>query len=315
MLRLATTADLQCLIDDEIQESLTLDYKASASLAKDSKSRDELCKDVSAFANSAGGQIIYGIEEKDRLPTKIDAGSELTREWIEQVIGSNIQPRLQGLVITPIQLSAARYAYLLTIPASKTAHQAPDKKYYRRFNFESVPMHDYEIRDVMKRAMTPQPFVALSFNQGDKTTTAQLNRGLDMIVPVPLIVRVGNRSLEPALYTLVTLGLDAQLEINDYGGFDRGAPTETSRGHSLIQVHKRVNIPHDLPIFQELEFRLGERPLCFSFEFRTPSDEYLVRCTVHTPGFSRIEDWIIHRSGTRLTLQGPLPPIHSLDEA
>jgi predicted HTH transcriptional regulator len=64
MLKLTTRDDLQRLIDDEIQESLTLDYKASPALAKDSKSRDELCKDVSAFANSAGGQIIYGIEEK-----------------------------------------------------------------------------------------------------------------------------------------------------------------------------------------------------------------------------------------------------------
>jgi hypothetical protein len=43
MLRLDTRADLQRLIDDEIQESLTLDYKASPSLAKDSRSRDELC--------------------------------------------------------------------------------------------------------------------------------------------------------------------------------------------------------------------------------------------------------------------------------
>jgi predicted HTH transcriptional regulator len=60
----------------------TLDYKSSGALAKDSKSRDELCKDVSAFANSAGGQIVYGIDEKNK---KLDGGSALTREWIEQV--------------------------------------------------------------------------------------------------------------------------------------------------------------------------------------------------------------------------------------
>jgi hypothetical protein len=48
MLTISTKDDLQRLIDQEIQESLTLDYKASPSLAKDSRSRDELCKDVSA---------------------------------------------------------------------------------------------------------------------------------------------------------------------------------------------------------------------------------------------------------------------------
>src|SRR5262245_21148346 len=101
MLKLETKADLQGLIDDEIQESLTLEYKASAALAKDSRARDELCKDISALANSAGGQIVYGIEEEDRKPKKIDGGSDLTREWIEQVIDSKVQPRIEGLTITP----------------------------------------------------------------------------------------------------------------------------------------------------------------------------------------------------------------------
>jgi hypothetical protein len=53
----ASSRDLQRLINEEIQESLTLEYKASPSeykaspsLAKDSLSGDKLCKDVSAFA-------------------------------------------------------------------------------------------------------------------------------------------------------------------------------------------------------------------------------------------------------------------------
>jgi predicted HTH transcriptional regulator len=107
MLKISTKEDLQRLVDEEIQESLTLDYKASPSLARDDKSRDELCKDVSAFANSAGGQIIYGIVEKDRKPVKVDDGGDLSREWIEQVIDSRVQPRLDGLVITPVPVGSA----------------------------------------------------------------------------------------------------------------------------------------------------------------------------------------------------------------
>src|SRR5579863_7950182 len=104
MLHLNTKSDLQRLIDDAIQESLTLDYKASPALARDRKY--ELCKDVSALANSAGGQIIYGIEEKDQKPFKIDDGVEgITREWVEQVIDSNVHPRILGLTITPIELA------------------------------------------------------------------------------------------------------------------------------------------------------------------------------------------------------------------
>ncbi len=142
MLKLETKADLQRLVDDDIPESLTLDYKASPALAKDGSSRNELCKDVSAFANSAGGQIIYGIvEKKDDKPARVDEGSDIPREWIEQIIGSNIQPRIGGIVITPIDAGNSRNAFVITIPASSTAHQAPDKKYYRRFNIRIGQRH------------------------------------------------------------------------------------------------------------------------------------------------------------------------------
>jgi predicted HTH transcriptional regulator len=63
-LKLETKSDLDRLIADDIQESLTLDYKDARALGKTDPQRNELCKDVSAFANSAGGQIIYGIQEK-----------------------------------------------------------------------------------------------------------------------------------------------------------------------------------------------------------------------------------------------------------
>jgi hypothetical protein len=87
MLQLETKADLERLITDEVKESLTLDYKESDALGKDSKQRDDLCKDVTAFANSAGGQIVYGVGEDKNLPIKVDDGADpaITKEWIEQV--------------------------------------------------------------------------------------------------------------------------------------------------------------------------------------------------------------------------------------
>ncbi|MGY3239959.1 putative HTH transcriptional regulator [Bradyrhizobium sp. USDA 4448] len=76
MIDLKTKADLQRLVDEALEESLTLDYKASAALSRDGKAPDELCKDVTALANSAGGQIIYGIEEDKltRKPSRVDEG-------------------------------------------------------------------------------------------------------------------------------------------------------------------------------------------------------------------------------------------------
>ena len=70
-------AALQQYINDEIEESLTLDYKAADSLDKADKKKTEITKDVSAMANSAGGIIIYGISEhkdpsRKHLPEKMN---------------------------------------------------------------------------------------------------------------------------------------------------------------------------------------------------------------------------------------------------
>ena len=53
--------DILSMIKDEVQESINLDYKACDSLGKSDGRKREISKDVSAFANSAGGTIIYGI--------------------------------------------------------------------------------------------------------------------------------------------------------------------------------------------------------------------------------------------------------------
>ncbi len=157
-----TEQDLLNLQAAGTQESLSLEYKQCDALQNSDVRKNELSKDVSAFANSAGGELIYGMIENDHLPAGVDVGFDLAgpikREWIEQVIGSRIQPRIQGIVIRPIALSGAnagRFAFVLDIPQSHTAHQAFDKKYYKRRNFTVEPMEDYEIRDVFNRAKTP----------------------------------------------------------------------------------------------------------------------------------------------------------------
>jgi predicted HTH transcriptional regulator len=57
---------LQNYIDTQIEENLTLDYKAADSLDASPKKKDEVTKDVSAMANSAGGTIIYGIKSMSK---------------------------------------------------------------------------------------------------------------------------------------------------------------------------------------------------------------------------------------------------------
>jgi len=163
MARNWTEAKLQNFITNGIEESLTLEYKAAEALDRSEYKKKEMTKDVSAMANAAGGVLIYGISEfsaenKRHLPEKITPvnRNEFPREWVEQIIQA-IRPRIDGIVIHSVNLSSGEThaAYVIEIPQSNTAHQASDHRYYKRFNFQSVPMEDYEVRDVIFREQTP----------------------------------------------------------------------------------------------------------------------------------------------------------------
>lgn len=161
MLPPKTREDVDQLILDQVQESLHLDYKASG--AVDYSKRAEITKDVCAFANSDGGTIIYGILEQNNTPTKIDSGvdhKKFSREWLEQVINANISPRIDGIEIVQIALSPDNSVYVVHTPKSyRGPHQSLDKKYYKRFNFQSVAMEDYEINDIRNRRNVVFPLV------------------------------------------------------------------------------------------------------------------------------------------------------------
>ncbi|SEF13838.1 Putative DNA-binding domain-containing protein [Burkholderia sp. WP9] len=57
-----TEADLQTLIDHGVRESRTLDYKRDWPADRDA--RTELAKDVCAFANTMGGDLVFGMREE-----------------------------------------------------------------------------------------------------------------------------------------------------------------------------------------------------------------------------------------------------------
>jgi hypothetical protein len=168
MISLPTTIDdIDRLISDQVQESLHLDYKASQAITD----FDELAKDVSAFANSDGGMIIYGVLEKDHLPVAKDGGidhQKYNRERIENIITSRIFPRIDDLLISQIPLSNSTSIFAIKVPKSfRAPHQAPNKKYHKRFNFKSEAMEDYEINDVRNRRKDVPPLVNVDIELSD----------------------------------------------------------------------------------------------------------------------------------------------------
>jgi predicted HTH transcriptional regulator len=153
--------DIQSLIDNQIEESIHLDFKAGAALSKQPSKKKELSKDIASFANSDGGIIIYGLSEQNHVASSFSfvEGNEFNKEWLEQLINTTINRRIDGIEIFPIREDNdfARTVYIVKIPKSFDApHQSKDKRFYKRFNFESVMMEEYEIRQLYGRKIKSQ---------------------------------------------------------------------------------------------------------------------------------------------------------------
>jgi hypothetical protein len=265
--------DLLLLIENAVQESIGLDYKACDALQSTDRKKTEISKDVSAFANSAGGTIVYGINEKGHIPTSLDNGfnpNEITKEWLEQVINSSIHRKINNILIKPIELektNPGRFVYVVNIPQSSRApHQAKDKRFYKRYNFQSVPMEEYEIRDISHRSDGPELSLAFKI---DKITTVTMPNGNNgdtkEISRVHLNPLIENNSIIPAEYIAIHLYIDNSIirvvssgeftKINEAGFLHNG---ETKL---CTQYNMNHSVQSKIPIFKGSRFLLLSSPI------------------------------------------------------
>jgi len=151
MIKIKCIEDIQNLIENEIEESLTLDYKKELG-----NRNDEISKDVSAFANTYGGMLIYGVDEENTKPKFpicwiIKKG---TKERIENIILSRIQPKIESFYIKSFDnpKNDKEAVFVVEILESLNGpHMNNDNKYYIRRNFKSEPMSDEEVKNAIFR--------------------------------------------------------------------------------------------------------------------------------------------------------------------
>ena len=114
--------------------------------------------EVSALANTEGGELFLGIDEdrktKPRVASRVDGvPATLAPERLQQLIEGNVSPYLPGIRVYRVLLSSepGRAVFVIQIPAGSTAYQANDGRYYGRSEFEAKYLPDHEIRLRMNR--------------------------------------------------------------------------------------------------------------------------------------------------------------------
>ena len=128
-------ADLQGLIDTKASEGKDIDYKLMLPGKADGERR-EFLYDVSSFANTAGGYLVFGMEESEGVATalvgleNINPDDEIRR--LEEMARDGIRPPIPGIQTAPISLESGRLVIVMRIPKSwSPPHQVTYQKAFR----------------------------------------------------------------------------------------------------------------------------------------------------------------------------------------
>ena len=91
-------ADLMRLVEDRVSEGPDIDYKRGLPDFAQDRAKQDFLDDVSAFANSSGGCLVYGVVEAGGSPVEIkgvgDDDLDRTQLRIEDILRAHLRPRL-----------------------------------------------------------------------------------------------------------------------------------------------------------------------------------------------------------------------------
>jgi Putative DNA-binding domain len=157
-----TEDDLQSLVRNGKSEDRQLEYKSKLPGGDDAEVK-EFLKDVSAMANTLGGDIVYGMEEGpdgdgNTVPLNVSgisgANADEVKLTMENQIRDCIKPRIIGIETKDIRLANANMAFVVRVPQSWTSPHVVDRKRHWRFYYrDSAGAHPMDVTE-LRHAMT-----------------------------------------------------------------------------------------------------------------------------------------------------------------
>lgn len=146
-----TEADLLTLIADKDSERKVLEYKRALPGPNDADKR-EFLYDASSLANTRGGDLVFGMEAQDGLPTSlvglaINADKEILR--LEQMLRDGVRPPITGVQTVSILLSNSTCALVMRIPKSwNPPHQVTFQKSFRFYARDTNGKYQIDVEEL-----------------------------------------------------------------------------------------------------------------------------------------------------------------------
>jgi hypothetical protein len=220
---------------------------------------NELAKQLSAFANTGGGRIIYGISDTGTVDNRGVArsvkGRQPTREWLEDVIPTLTEYEIVGFNVYEIvpkasgsALAVDKSLYIVDVPDSDRApHQSKrDQKYYVRLAGKSHPAPHRLIEDIRNRSQHPKITVEnLRIHSANYLGSPQPTGQVIMV----LELHVRNRGRMRAANTALLLQGNIPLSVTSPGGLEFFLRESSQVGGGLIELKHTM--------YPEMEIRLS----------------------------------------------------------
>lgn len=128
---------------------------------------------------------------------------------------------------------------------------AADHKFYKRFNFQSVPMEEYEVRDTSRRSEAPDLWIEVQAHVPDPR-----------ILAMDFIVSIFNDAPEPAYHAVITLYVDNRLHLlstPNWSRFVHSLTASDGRQVEVQQMHVNWSANSHMPVWQGQSFRVNEQ--------------------------------------------------------
>lgn len=193
---------------------------------------NELAKQLSAFANTGGGQVVYGVTSSGAIDnggiTRVVKGRQSTKEWLEdliptltdfEIVGFNvheIRPKPRGSAI-----AHDKSLCIVEVPDSERApHQSKrDLKYYVRLAGKSRPAPHRLIEDIRNRARHPRievqnlSLLHAIYTRSPNSSGGSVQLGLEITIRNLASVRAGSAALLIAGIVAIQTGINEDREL------------------------------------------------------------------------------------------------------